>query len=95
MAHPTTSSSPKKLIPTGFEGRRWIFHGLVWGLIMFVFMGIFLPMAEKETITWKSALLDLALWLVAGLVYGLTMKSYLGWQGKRKAAREEQAGGTS
>jgi hypothetical protein len=92
MTHSTTSSSPKKLIPTGFEGRRWIFHGLVWGLIMFVFMGIFLPIAEKEPITWKSASLDLALWLVSGLVYGLIMKSYFGWQAKRNAAREKSTG---
>lgn len=80
---------------TGFEGRRWIFHGLVWGILMFIMMGIFFPLAEKEAITLKSAGFDLALWLVAGLVYGLTMKGYFGWQAKRKAARENDAEKTS
>jgi hypothetical protein len=76
-------------VTTGFEGRRWIFHGLVWGLIMFMFMGIFMPMAEKEAITWPGALLSLVTWLASGLVYGLIMKAYFGWQAKRKAAREK------
>ena len=80
---------------TGFEGKRWIFHGLVWGAIMFIILGIFVPLAEKEAITAKSAALDLVLWLMSGLVYGFIMKSYFGWQAKKKAAREEQAGGTS
>jgi NhaP-type Na+/H+ and K+/H+ antiporter len=89
----TTSKHAK--YATGFEGKRWIFHGLVWGSIMFIILGIFVPLAEKEAITLKSAALDLALWLVAGLFYGLIMKSYFGWQSKKKAAREEQAGGHS
>jgi len=84
---PDTTSAP--VIRTGFEGRKWIWQGLFWGVFMFVFMGIFLPMAEKEPITWPRTGFRLLYWLAGGIVYGYSMKLYFGWQARRKTRKAE------
>lgn len=75
-----------------YAGKGWIVQGLLWGVFMFIFMGIVYPLAQKEALTAGSLARSLVLWLVAGLVYGWTMKHYMRWYGNRKRKRQE--GGT-
>ena len=61
--------------------RNWVVLGLVWGIFMFLFMGIAVPMAENDTIVFPGVLIKLVVWLISGLGYGYFMYR---WGGLKK-----------
>jgi len=62
---------------------QWLHSGLIWGLFMCVFMVILFPLIEGENITQKKLLIGIPLWIVAGLLYGYTMKRNIGKREKK------------
>ncbi|HQE11494.1 MAG TPA: hypothetical protein PLQ78_01970 [Flavipsychrobacter sp.] len=69
--------------------KLWIIEGLVWGVFMFLMMGILFPLAQKEPFTTKRVLLSLLYWLIGGLVYGYILKLFQNYVQKRKQSKAE------
>jgi hypothetical protein len=47
----------------------WIIEGLVWGIIMFLFMTFIYPfLISGELITWKNVLIGIPIYLLGGLI---------------------------
>lgn len=63
-----------KNVPDYFEGKGWIKQGLLWGLIMYVFMTLMFPIIDEEGITLKKALIGIPIWTLGGLGFGYAMK---------------------
>ena len=53
---------------------QWLRAGLLWGLFMFVSMEILFPLIKGEGLTPKRLLIEIPVWAVAGLLFGITMK---------------------
>jgi len=67
-----------------FSGKRWWLSGMIWGLIMFVFMGIVLPFFLNDSLLkTTSMLLLLLLWLAGGAVFGYSMKLFTDKKGSQ------------
>ncbi len=49
---------------------RWIIDGLIWGLIMFLVVGVFYPWAKGDGFVAKNMFFHLLWWLGSGLIYG-------------------------
>jgi len=64
-------SKPLSLTQPNF---KWRHVGLRWGLFMYIFIEILLPLIEGEGITQKKILIGIPLWTITGLLFGLTMK---------------------
>jgi len=64
-------SKPLSLTQPNF---KWWHVGLRWGLFMYIFIEILLPLIEGEGITQKKILIGIPLWTITGLLFGLTMK---------------------
>lgn len=77
-------SKPLILTQTDF---KWWYVGLRWGLFMYVFMTIFLPLIDGEGITQKKLLTGIPVWTIAGLSFGLAMK-VIG--GKKNSAQRSE-----
>lgn len=69
--------------------KYWVIEGLVWGVFMFLMMGILFPLAQKEPFTTKRVLLSLLYWLIGGLVYGYISKLFQNYVQKRKQSKTE------
>lgn len=69
--------------------KYWVIEGLVWGVFMFLMMGILFPLAQKESFTTKRVLLSLLYWLIGGLVYGYISKLFQNYVQKRKQSKTE------
>ena len=54
--------------------KKWILHGLFWGIFMFIMMGIAVPFAEDQPLMFKSLALKFVFWLIGGLAYGFVMQ---------------------
>jgi hypothetical protein len=54
------------MFDTSFGLKTWIFPGLIYGLILFLLIGLGLPYLEGETIEWK-VIYEIPIWLAAGL----------------------------
>lgn len=61
-----------------FEGKGWIKMGLIWGGIMFVIMTFIFPFFTDDGIERKQILINVPVWIIAGLVFGYIMKAYFG-----------------
>ena len=72
---------------TKFGKHRWLLFGLLWGLLMFVFMGILVPLIDGRELTAKWILISLVTWMVTGLIFGYANKWWAGRQ-KRKNNQE-------
>lgn len=60
-----------------FEGKSWIYTGVVWGLFMVVILELILPLIQKDPINWgKAVTIGLPLYSLGGLIYAYTMKLY-------------------
>jgi len=55
--------------------KNWWIRGLTWGLLMFIFLGILFPLMRKESITVQEIFIDLAVWIVFGLIFGAVISS--------------------
>lgn len=71
-------------VQESYAGKGWILHGLIWGAIMFLIMGMVIPLVQKEVLTAGSLARASGLWSVAGLAYGRAMKAYMAWAENRK-----------
>lgn len=58
----------------------WWYSGLRFGLSMYVFMTVLLPLLFGEGITTRKLLLGIPVWILAGLLFGLLMKPLAGKQ---------------
>jgi hypothetical protein len=57
---------------------KWWYVGLRFGLSMFLFMTILLPLIMGEEISQRKLLLGIPIWLLAGLFFGIIMKPIIG-----------------
>lgn len=69
--------------PNPYDGLGWIKQGFSWALFMYVFMTFLFPLIMSEPITLKRALLSLPIWMVAGVLYGNTMKRFMSTKGQK------------
>lgn len=61
-------------LPDPYEGIGWVKQGLSWGLVMFVFMTLWIPLIDGDSITLKIVLINLVAWTIGGLLFGYSMK---------------------
>jgi hypothetical protein len=64
-------SKPLNLTPPVFN---WVTQGLQWGFIMFVFMEVIFPLIDGEEYKLSKFLIGIAIWTIAGLLFGFVMK---------------------
>lgn len=53
---------------------NWVYHGLAWGMFMFLGVSVIWPLMEKRELTALRLLPALAIWIVMGLAYGYLTK---------------------
>lgn len=53
--------------------RKWWLFGFFWGIFMFVFQEVFMPMADDELLLPVDLFKGLFYWVVAGLFLGWIM----------------------
>lgn len=58
-----------------FAKNRWWLHGLFWGSMMFIFMGVLWPLSQHEHLMLKERVLTLVFWLALGLFIGWLLKT--------------------
>lgn len=62
--------------------KGYVYRSLFWGIFMFLFMGILLPLASKETIDWNILILRLGYWILFGFL-GQLIIDYIDSKGKK------------
>ena len=65
---------------------KWWYIGLRWGVFMFIFMTILIPLIDGEGISQRKILIGIPLWTISGLLFGLTMKAIIGGNNKPNSA---------
>ncbi len=55
---------------------HWIVQGLFHGILMFLAMGVLIPLVSGDTLTSIALVKKLGFWLIAGFVYSLLLKLY-------------------
>ncbi len=68
--------------------KNWLKSGLYFGLFMLVSMEIIFPLIKKEEITLESILIEIPLWIIAGLAWAYTMKWWMNKKGKESTQDE-------
>ena len=66
--------------------RNWLKSGLYFGVFMFLCMVIIYPLIRGKEITLEDIMIGMPLWIIGGLVWGLTMKWWMNKKGKEKKA---------
>jgi len=64
-----------------FEKKNWISTGIAFGIIMFILISVLFPLILQVPIHGKGILYGLLICSIGGLVYGLTLKWYMGVRG--------------
>lgn len=49
----------------------WIKEGLIWGIFMFVFVGMIMPKFFGDPLNQTTMMKSAIQWLIGGLIYGL------------------------
>lgn len=62
--------------------KNWLIVGLIWGVLMYVVMTLRFPIVMDESITKKSILIGIPVWLIGGILFGLMMKYWMNKKGK-------------
>ena len=63
---------------------RWLWTGLIWGLVTFVLVEIIIgPLTGDAAISLKTFYIGIPIWTVAGLCFGLSMR----WWESRKGGK--------
>jgi len=65
---------------------RWWIRGLFFGMFMFLFMSVLLPIAKEEELTVRGLIFPLLYWTAAGLVLQW-INSFI--DQRRKATKKE------
>jgi hypothetical protein len=68
---------------------RWWIRGLFFGVFMFLFMGVLMPLASEEALTVKRLLLQFLYWLSAGVVIMLIISVI---EKNHSASKKESSG---
>ena len=63
---------------------KWWLLGLLWGFFMYVFMTILFPIITVKEITQKELLINIPVWLIAGLLVGYITKVINGKKKRNK-----------
>lgn len=63
-----------KSVKNPYKGYDRLRSGLAFGLIMFALMIFLFPFIIGEKISWKSVSIYLPSWLIAGLLFGISIK---------------------
>jgi hypothetical protein len=63
---------------------KWWIDGLVWGVFMYVFMALY-PLIFGNCVTRKELLINIPIWIIGGLIFGLWTKKI---KEKRKNEKE-------
>lgn len=63
--------------------KNWLKIGLFWGLIMYIFVTLLLPLIGQVQITHKSILIGIPIWIIGGLSFGFIMKISMNRKGKQ------------
>jgi hypothetical protein len=63
---------------------KWWIEGLLWGVFMYVFMALY-PFVFGNCITKKELLINIPIWIIGGLIFGLCLK-----RSKEKRKNEEE-----
>jgi hypothetical protein len=50
--------------------KSWVKFGLVWGTFMFLMMNIVFPLIDGNSLTIKSFIIGIPIWLIGGLIFG-------------------------
>ena len=66
-----------------YAGNRWIFTGIVFGVVMCAFYFLLALISPDWNFTLKNALLLLPIWVLGGLAYGGIMKLYFRSRSKK------------
>ena len=62
--------------PNPYSKNNWVRTGLVWGVLMYLLTTFLFPYLNGEEIETKEILLGFPLWVVAGLIFGFTLKKF-------------------
>ena len=60
--------------PNPYSKSNWVATGLVWGVIMYLFTTFLFPCLNGEAIETKKILVGIPIWIMAGLIFGFTVK---------------------
>jgi len=61
--------------PERYEGKWWIINGIIFGIILLIIVQVIMPLLYGEHIDLTNVTTrGLPIYLVGGLMYGLTMK---------------------
>lgn len=66
--------------------KPYIIGGIFWSALMYLFMVILIPYAQKEEITHRDLLMGIPVWIIGGLIYTLIMIFFM----KRKRKKKER-----
>lgn len=68
-----------------YKGKNWIWTGVIWGVLMFLLLGLILPFFKGESLTIQRLLLEWTLFIIAGLGLSYAIKVYYFQHPKLKA----------
>lgn len=66
-----------------YAGKRWVYTGLAFGLVMYVFALLLAFFSSDGNFTLKTALLLIPIWVLGGLAYGAMMKLFFRSRSRR------------
>ncbi len=66
-----------------YAGKRWIYTGLAFGMVMYVFYLLLALILPDWNFTWKTALTFLPICVLGGLAYGGMMKLFFRYRSRR------------
>jgi hypothetical protein len=69
-------------IRNDYGKRQWIYSGLAFGVIMYLQMTIVYPLFKGDDITLRNIIIAIPIWIIAGVLFGFTMKYYTTRMGK-------------
>lgn len=80
--HPSRYSGLNQEIedPAGRKG-YWLATGIVWGVVMYALVNFVIPLVSQQPVTTKAMLIGIPIWLLGGLAYGYTMRTWMNRRG--------------
>lgn len=62
-----------KTFSHAFDKKNWFKTGIFWGVFMFAAMSIIYPILNKQALVLKHVLIEILIWLAAGMVMSFSM----------------------
>jgi len=56
------------------KGRGWLYHGMGWGIVMFLLMAIVVPYLQGGSLECNRLVRQCIIWMIGGLLVGLMTK---------------------